>query len=390
MNSQMTNLEEMYARLAMEEDDTGGVIVAEGDIQQPRNTYVLVGRFLTERNINFNAMQNVLASLWRPKEGMDVHDIGGSRFSFVFYHPLDLQKVLEGGPWTFEQSLLVSHKLGEHEDPHLVKLNKIDIWVQIYDLPQGFISENILMSIGKFIGSFVKTDPANLTGGWKLYQRIRVTMDLDKPLKRRMKIKREGGDWSWVNFKYERLSTFCFVCGMLGHSDRDCGIVYANTEKEIERAYGTWLRAPTRNTNTQNMGARWLRSSMNGSQTGGTGGGRAHQSTTVHGGDRVHAKFMDVDGKLGEFFGDNGGIKIVQRDQGGNSKNNSLPNQKEIITEAVFQDSEVVIIDPKRRRVADEDTTKGDGVDNFEGPSNLGGPKNLQEAGPVPQARLDK
>lgn len=42
------------------------------------------GRFITDKNINFQAMKNLLASLWRPKEGMEIHDIVGYRFSFVF------------------------------------------------------------------------------------------------------------------------------------------------------------------------------------------------------------------------------------------------------------------------------------------------------------------
>lgn len=62
-----------------------------------------------------------------------------------------------------------------------------------------------------------------------------------------MKIKREGDDWSWINFKYERLSTFCFVCGILGHSERECNIMYANPDKVMDRAYGPWLRASTKN-----------------------------------------------------------------------------------------------------------------------------------------------
>ncbi|XP_074347321.1 uncharacterized protein LOC141686168 [Apium graveolens] len=199
-------------------------------------------------------MQNVLASLWRPKEGIEVHDVGGHRFSFVFFHILDMQKVLDAGPWTFEQSLLVYHKLEGNEDPHGVNLEKSDIWVQVYDLPIGLVYENVMMNIGNFVGKFVKSDSANFNGGWRMFVRIRVTLDLNKPLKRRMKIKREGGEWSWVNFKYERLSTFCFVCGLLGHSERDCNLVYDNHGKEITRAYGVWLRAPTRNANNQNQG----------------------------------------------------------------------------------------------------------------------------------------
>lgn len=151
------------------------------------------------------------------------------------------------------------HKLEEGEDPHLVKLNKSDIWIQVYDLPKDLMSEKIFASIGNSVGKYVKSDPANLNGVWRMFFRLRVTLDVDKPIKRKMKVKREGGEWSWVNFKYERLSTLCFVCGLLGHSERDCNLVYDNPDKEITRAYRVWLRAPMRNSNAQNMGAKWLR-----------------------------------------------------------------------------------------------------------------------------------
>lgn len=71
--------------------------MARTEIVEQKQTYVLVGKFLTEKNINFMAMQNVMAVLWRPKEGMEVHDLGGMRYSFVFYHKMDLQKVIDGG-----------------------------------------------------------------------------------------------------------------------------------------------------------------------------------------------------------------------------------------------------------------------------------------------------
>ncbi|XP_074326659.1 uncharacterized protein LOC141664600 [Apium graveolens] len=195
-------------------------------------------------------MQNVLASIWRPKEGVEIHDIGGMHYSFVFYHSLDVQKVLEGGPWSFEQGMLICIQVKDGDNLQEILLNEADIWVQVYDLPKGFVSESILHSIGNYIGKYLKSDPININGLWKQFYRIRVRIDVSKSLKRRMKIKREGGEWIWVNFKYERLCTFCFVCGKLGHSKRDCDIVYANPGKELVRAYGTWLRAPGKNSKT--------------------------------------------------------------------------------------------------------------------------------------------
>lgn len=57
--------EDLYSRLSLDEEDEEGFVVANGEIQTC-TTYVLIGQFLTERNINFNAMKNVIASLWRP------------------------------------------------------------------------------------------------------------------------------------------------------------------------------------------------------------------------------------------------------------------------------------------------------------------------------------
>lgn len=62
----------------------------------------------------------------------------------MFYHILDLEKILDGGPWTFGQDLLVYHQVGEHEDPHLNKLIKYDIWIKAYDQLKGFSFDKLL------------------------------------------------------------------------------------------------------------------------------------------------------------------------------------------------------------------------------------------------------
>lgn len=103
------------------------MVVGHDEVTKPKDSYVLIGRFLMEKNINFTAMQNVLTSVWRPKEGVKIHDLGGMWYSIVFYHPLDLRKVVEGGHWSFEQGMLVYKQIAGEEDPQVVPLNEADI-----------------------------------------------------------------------------------------------------------------------------------------------------------------------------------------------------------------------------------------------------------------------
>ena len=112
--------------------------------------------------------------------------------------------------------------------------------------------------IGDYIGKFVESDHNNFTGHWRSYMRIRVKLDVRRPLKRRMKIKKEGSDWCWVNFKYERLPSFCYYCGLMGHSDFFCIKMLQNDVMEAPRPYGLFMKASTKRQH-YNTGNKWLR-----------------------------------------------------------------------------------------------------------------------------------
>ena len=91
MDYSKSKLEDLYAKLSIEDEEEGGEVIGEEEVQGNKESFILVGRFLTDKNINFGAMQNVMASLWRPKEGVEIHDLGGYRYSFVFYHIIEFK-----------------------------------------------------------------------------------------------------------------------------------------------------------------------------------------------------------------------------------------------------------------------------------------------------------
>lgn len=206
-----------------------------------------------------------------------------------------------------------------------------------------------------------------------------------------MKIKRDGGDCSWINFKYERLNTFCFVCGKIGHSERDCHVVYANPGKEIERVYGTWLRAPNRNTKVS-TGSRWLRNAEGESKWEEYG---ESSKNSVTGNDKVDdkEKFKENRSSVAENMGDNGMITITAKNQekkdiGGHFSNETTVHQEIIV-------GEKIITDPKRCRTEKEIILEENGPINMQ-TDGLSQPeenrmllwsKNLNGAGSENQAR---
>lgn len=75
-------------------------------------------------------------------------------------------------------------RLKDGENPRSVDLNSMELWVQVHDLKPGFMSEKILKGIENYIGQHVSNCQTNFNGVWKEYLRIRVSINLNNPLKR--------------------------------------------------------------------------------------------------------------------------------------------------------------------------------------------------------------
>ena len=103
----------------------------------------LVGCFLTNRPVNLMAMKNTLASIWRPVKGVCIRDIHPSLFLFQFFHELDMDRVIKGGLWTFNQHLLITGRLKVGDNPTQILLFFTEFWIQVHDLPCGFMSEKV-------------------------------------------------------------------------------------------------------------------------------------------------------------------------------------------------------------------------------------------------------
>lgn len=102
------------------------------------------------------------------------------------------------------------------------------------------------------------------------YMRLRVKVDVRLLLKQQTKVKNKGGYWCTVNFKYEILSLFFFVCGILGHLEQKCEIHFAMKEDNGVRVWNNEIRADTRRYN-RGPSSRWLKHEGSDGGSSGTG-----------------------------------------------------------------------------------------------------------------------
>lgn len=102
--------------------------------------------------------------------------------------------------------------------------------------------------IGNALGKFMDVDVDPQFGiACKKSLRIKVEIDITKPLKIGFWLPRDYNIDTWVSLKFEHLLDFCYACGRIGHSQVFCTFL-----KDIRNPlpYRPWLRAEFQNSSS--------------------------------------------------------------------------------------------------------------------------------------------
>ncbi|KAI7999590.1 hypothetical protein LOK49_LG09G01115 [Camellia lanceoleosa] len=109
------------------------------------------------------------------------------------------------------------------------------------------MTRDVGILLGNQLGRFVDMEYGDGGIVWGRTLRLRVEINIAKPLRRGLKLALSGRESVWVTLTYEKLPNFCFHCGLLGHSIRDCANKILGEGEEVGSPlqYGPWLRAET-------------------------------------------------------------------------------------------------------------------------------------------------
>ncbi|KAK3433867.1 hypothetical protein EUGRSUZ_D01145 [Eucalyptus grandis] len=177
------------------------------------------------------------------------------RCQHLVYHPfitrktqnlviaVEKRRVIETGPWSFVNNLLVLLE-GDPDDPeHCYEFTHNAFWVHILGLPRARINEDSIQNIASKLG---KVEQVRLEAKNNSSRKIgKVKVSLNCPSETGIVVNMGGKKW-WSNFKYERLPHFCYFCKRVGHYANFCQVIpYEETglAQDKPRRYGSWLKA---------------------------------------------------------------------------------------------------------------------------------------------------
>ncbi|TXG56835.1 hypothetical protein EZV62_018148 [Acer yangbiense] len=222
----------------------------------------LVGKVISGKRVNREAFKGLIEQIWNQFGQVDVELVGENTFMFYFTNKEDRNK-----------------------------FNEAKLWVQIHDIPIMCMNRRTTKWLAEHIGEVVEI-PVESRECWGKFIRVKVRLDITKPLKRWLRIGKNV-DITRVALKYERLPDFCFACRRIGHSLNECLDEEAKKtalEGQLTK-FGSWLRVvPVKKSNAKSTSLNAGSSSEKGKSVKGSSENEGDGSLSIRSGNAAFQK----------------------------------------------------------------------------------------------------
>ncbi|XP_042939400.1 uncharacterized protein LOC122274425 [Carya illinoinensis] len=260
-------LASIWSSLKLTEEEQQELVLPEETFQsiKTRGSHCIFAFHLYDRSVNREAFKSTMAKVWNLEGWITFKEIGFNKFLIEFQLLSDKRKVLQGRPWSFDRHLICLKDFEDDLAPNDISFRTEPFWVQLHNVPFAAMNAEQGVILGSVIGKVHTVETDDQGCGWGRHLRIRVDVDINKPLPRGKLIKVRGKQ-CWIYFKYERLPNFCFKCGQLMHMEGKCPS--QTTSKQSQDQYGQWLRAshgPSQSFSTKKYGGSSEQSSQDNS-----------------------------------------------------------------------------------------------------------------------------
>ncbi|XP_042980007.1 uncharacterized protein LOC122310195 [Carya illinoinensis] len=239
----MDEIEDRWNKLRLTKEEEVVIELPQGGEEeiQCKGDRSLIGKICSDRAISKEVIANAMGKIWRISKRAVFQEVEKNVFVITFANHADRQRILDGKPWLFASMLFMILPYDGDLQPRNMHVDKETFWLQVHNLPLGFMTEEWGHRIEASVGEVLDVDVDEDGIGWGKCLRVRVEIKLQKAIARGRTIMANGKK-VWLSFKYEKLPKICFSCGWILHGENGC----MNEEEGNQGSssqFGSWLRA---------------------------------------------------------------------------------------------------------------------------------------------------
>jgi hypothetical protein len=240
------DLSRMWDSFSLRDDEDAEMEIQQQDweVGTIRGRSCLVGKLIADRMVSKEVIRSTIQRGEKLEKTPTFKVMGDNLFLVELESEKDKRRILEGRPWSVEGHMFAIEDYDGLSSPSSYLFEKVAFWVRIYNLPLACMSLIIGNQIGSSMGQVLKVDVDDGGMGWGECLRVKVLLDLKKPLSRGRKLKINGSP-ILIHFQYEKLPKFCFQCGAIMHGGTGCPERHDVRAQNATTQYGPWLRAPS-------------------------------------------------------------------------------------------------------------------------------------------------
>ncbi|PPD75267.1 hypothetical protein GOBAR_DD27807 [Gossypium barbadense] len=249
-------INDLLEKLKFSEEETIRVVsTSEGNNARGFESWA-IGKIMVIAPPSKEAMYRVFKSLWFTKEEVDFVALKEGPVIVKFGCIEDRSRILNLLSWLFDRCLfsMVPFEKGKEIDSYEFWMSPF--WLRVYNIPIELMDRQMALDIGNTIGELVAIDWKDRNGGWTEFMRLKVKINVLKPLRRVVKLIDKDESEMIGLLKYERLLDFCYECRIIGHTVKNCSFIKEDDGMSgLSPQYGSWMRALV-GTQTQDRGLR--------------------------------------------------------------------------------------------------------------------------------------
>ncbi|RYR44283.1 hypothetical protein Ahy_A08g040637 [Arachis hypogaea] len=145
-----------------------------GEMGYKKDCLNVVGKLISDKEINFKTCKNALLGMWGNPQGVAVTDIGRKKILFSFKDRKKGLQIIQNGPWNVKGNMINLRLWKEGESVFEVDHDFMKFWIQVHGIPLEFMEKETARLIGEMLGVLVEAEEPKTDGVLKKpYLRIR-------------------------------------------------------------------------------------------------------------------------------------------------------------------------------------------------------------------------